>query len=42
MRALYPQARIVTFEGGGHAIALSHQKAYFAAIDEFLADTPRR
>jgi pimeloyl-ACP methyl ester carboxylesterase len=38
-RALYPQAKIVTFEGGGHAVALSHQVQYFAAIDEFLAAT---
>jgi pimeloyl-ACP methyl ester carboxylesterase len=37
MEALYPQAESVVFEGGQHAIALSHQEAYFAAIDDFLA-----
>jgi pimeloyl-ACP methyl ester carboxylesterase len=37
MRALYPQAESMTFKGGEHAIALSHQEAYFQAIDEFLA-----
>jgi pimeloyl-ACP methyl ester carboxylesterase len=37
MQALYPQAQMVVFEGGQHGIALTHQQAYFAAIDEFLA-----
>jgi pimeloyl-ACP methyl ester carboxylesterase len=37
MEALYPQAETIIFEGGQHAIALSHQEAYFNAIDTFLA-----
>ncbi len=37
MKALYPQAETIVFEGGEHAIALSHQEAYFQAIDDFLA-----
>jgi len=36
MKALYPQAESIVFEGGEHAIALSHQEAYFQAIDDFL------
>ncbi|MGD8456356.1 MAG: alpha/beta hydrolase [Anaerolineales bacterium] len=36
LRTLYPQAEMKIFEGGGHGIALTHQQAYFAAIDEFL------
>jgi predicted esterase YcpF (UPF0227 family) len=36
MTALYPQAQTIVFEGGQHAIALSHQEAYFSAIDAFL------
>jgi hypothetical protein len=35
-RAL-PQAESITFKGGEHAIALSHEEAYFQAIDDFLA-----
>jgi pimeloyl-ACP methyl ester carboxylesterase len=37
MSELYPQAETVVFEGGQHAIALSHQEQYFRAIDDFLA-----
>jgi len=37
MRVLYPQAEVKVFEGGEHGIAISHQREYFAAIDEFLA-----
>lgn len=37
METLYPQAETVVFEGGQHGIALSHQEAYFRAIDDFLA-----
>jgi pimeloyl-ACP methyl ester carboxylesterase len=37
MRALYPQAESITFKGGEHAIALSHQAKYFQTIDDFLA-----
>jgi pimeloyl-ACP methyl ester carboxylesterase len=35
MKALYPQAQVVVFQGQ-HAIALTHQDEYFAAIDGFL------
>jgi pimeloyl-ACP methyl ester carboxylesterase len=37
MLALYPQAQVKLFEGGGHGVALSQQKEYFAAIDDFLS-----
>lgn len=37
MQELYPQAQTIVFEGGQHAIALSHQQEYFSAIDTFLA-----
>jgi len=37
MTTLYPQAETIVFEGGQHAIALSHQDTYFKAIDSFLA-----
>jgi len=37
MTALYPQAETIIFEGGQHAIALSHREAYFNTIDTFLA-----
>jgi pimeloyl-ACP methyl ester carboxylesterase len=37
MRVLYPQAEVKVFEGGEHGIAISHQREYFATIDEFLA-----
>jgi pimeloyl-ACP methyl ester carboxylesterase len=37
MSELYPQAETVVFEGGQHAIALSHQEQYFRVIDDFLA-----
>lgn len=37
MSALYPQAQVVVFEGGSHTIAVTHQKEYFAAIDNFLS-----
>ena len=37
MKALYPQAEVKVFEGGEHGIAYTHQKEYFATIDEFLA-----
>jgi pimeloyl-ACP methyl ester carboxylesterase len=36
MKVLYPHAEVKIFEGGGHAIAVSHQEEYFAAIDGFL------
>jgi pimeloyl-ACP methyl ester carboxylesterase len=38
MQALYPQAKRIVFEGGQHGIAITHQKEYFAAIDEFLQE----
>jgi pimeloyl-ACP methyl ester carboxylesterase len=37
IQELYPQAETIVFEGGQHAIALSHQEKYFWAIDDFLA-----
>jgi len=37
MQELYPQAETIIFEGGQHAIALSHQEEYFKVIDNFLA-----
>ena len=37
MRALYPQAEMVVFEGGEHGIGLTHKQEYYAAIDSFLA-----
>lgn len=37
LQKLYPQAQMDVFEGGAHGIALTHQKEYFAAIDEFLS-----
>ncbi|MGD8813767.1 MAG: alpha/beta hydrolase [Anaerolineales bacterium] len=37
MRALYPQAEMIVFEGGEHGIGLTHKQEYFAAIDAFLA-----
>jgi pimeloyl-ACP methyl ester carboxylesterase len=36
MKALYPRAETIVFQGGEHGIALSHQEAYFQAIDDFL------
>jgi pimeloyl-ACP methyl ester carboxylesterase len=36
LQKLYPQAQMEVFEGGAHGIALTHQKEYFAVIDEFL------
>jgi pimeloyl-ACP methyl ester carboxylesterase len=38
MLALYPQAQVRLFDSGGHTIALTHQKEYFEAIDQFLTD----
>ena len=37
MVELYPQAELKVFEGGEHGIAITHQREYFAVIDEFLA-----
>lgn len=37
MSSLYPQAKVVVFEGGSHTIAVTHQKEYFRAIDDFLS-----
>jgi pimeloyl-ACP methyl ester carboxylesterase len=39
MESLYPEAEIVTFEGGEHGIALTHQEQYFSCIDQFLAES---
>jgi pimeloyl-ACP methyl ester carboxylesterase len=36
MKALYPRAETIVFQGGEHGIALSHQEAYFQVIDDFL------
>lgn len=37
MSSLYPQAKVIVFEGGSHTIAITHQKEYFSAIDDFLS-----
>jgi pimeloyl-ACP methyl ester carboxylesterase len=37
MSVLYPMAKVVVFEGGSHTIAVTHQKEYFKAIDNFLS-----
>jgi pimeloyl-ACP methyl ester carboxylesterase len=37
MSVLYPLAKVVVFEGGSHTIAVTHQKEYFEAIDNFLS-----
>jgi pimeloyl-ACP methyl ester carboxylesterase len=37
MSSLYPQAKVILFEGGSHTIAVTHQKEYFEAIDNFLS-----
>jgi pimeloyl-ACP methyl ester carboxylesterase len=37
MATLYPQAKVVVFEGADHTMALTHRQAYYGAIDNFLA-----
>lgn len=37
LSTLYPQAEATVFEGSGHAIAITRQAEYFAAIEGFLA-----
>jgi 3-oxoadipate enol-lactonase len=34
---LYPDARMVVFEGADHTVSLTHSEGYYGAIDEFLA-----
>jgi pimeloyl-ACP methyl ester carboxylesterase len=37
MATLYPQAKVMVFEGADHTMALTHRQAYYSAIDDFLA-----
>lgn len=38
LRALYPQARVLTFPGAGHAVMLTRPDVYVAAVRAFLAE----
>jgi len=38
MQRRYPQAEVVVFEGDGHAMAITRQEEYFAALDSFLGE----